>query len=177
MGDPPWYAPPPLTHTLTLSNSHPHIPLAHSPFLEILPKSYYEFIKFAGPLDTTALEALRRNANDVPLDVELITAHCAKRGGVFDPPLTPIPRTIPCTIMHPHTRWCALFWVQAFLGSASRTLPFYAAFLFLPSLALQASRLLRTPLQVIHKCVPLSLSRPSLLPPPLCSQLLMIGRD
>lgn len=48
---------------------------------ETLPKSYWKFIVKSGPIETPALEAVRRSLRKLPIDLQAFNAFIKKRGG------------------------------------------------------------------------------------------------
>lgn len=48
---------------------------------ETLPKSYWKFIVKSGPIETPALEAVRRSIRKLPIDLHSFNAFIKKRGG------------------------------------------------------------------------------------------------
>ncbi len=48
---------------------------------ETLPKSYWKFIVKSGPIETPALEAVRRSVRKLPIDLQAFNAFIKKRGG------------------------------------------------------------------------------------------------
>ncbi|KAA6418414.1 MAG: hypothetical protein FRX49_11574 [Trebouxia sp. A1-2] len=111
---------------------------------ETLPKSYWKFIVKSGPIETPALEAVRRSIRKLPIDLQSFNAFIKKRGGTAFL-TTAFPAQITDAMLHPQTASALVHSVKVPWDTFRKTFPLYISISLVPYVVLNLKRALRNP--------------------------------
>ena len=130
--------------------SSAQVMFAYVMYPKTLPPSYNKFIIETGPINRTIIEAVRRNNNNLPIDVRGISNYCSKFNTNFKLN-TPYPNIIGCNMLHPKYESCTKAQMTCFTDVIRKVFPLYASITFLPLIIFRLKKLIKDPVMSVGK--------------------------